>query len=104
MFKPEEHTSIISQILENHTDQAKVSTLLAQLSKDYTDTISEVETAKKTADKLTVDNENLRKANYELFANLGQQVKQKPDPLQQQQEENKAPSYEDLFDKDGNLK
>jgi regulator of replication initiation timing len=103
LYKPEEHTAIINQILENHTDQAQVSTLLAQLSKDYTETITEVETAKNTATKLTTDNENLRKANYDLFAQLGQRLPQKTETTPQPNTDNKALSYEALFDKDGNL-
>jgi vacuolar-type H+-ATPase subunit C/Vma6 len=103
-MKPEEHTAIINQVLENLADQGKVSTLLASLSKDYNDTLATVETATKTAEKLTTDNENLRKANYDLFAQLGQQAQTKPNtPPATNNDENKPLTFDALFDKDGNL-
>jgi hypothetical protein len=50
---------------------------------------------------LTVDNEKLRQANMSLFLKVGEQ---KPTDTTKPPNEDKTAKYEDLFDKDGNLK
>lgn len=99
-MKPEEFKAKTAEILQNLNDQAKVSTILAELTTDYDGVTVDITTAKSTAEKLTADNEKLRQANLDLFLKVGTTKPaddKKPD-------EDKTPKYEDLFDKDGNLK
>jgi hypothetical protein len=99
-LKPEEVKAKAAEILANLSDQAKVSTILAELTEHNDDFVSEFTTTKTTADKLTADNEKLRQANMSLFLKVGEQKPaEQPKPA-----EDKTPKYEDLFDKDGNLK
>jgi hypothetical protein len=99
-FKPEEFKAKTAEIMQNLTDQAKVSTILAELAEDKDETVVEFTTAKTTADKLTADNEKLRQANMQLFLKVGEvkPIDDKKPP------EDKTPKFEDLFDDKGNLK
>jgi len=99
-LKPEEFKAKTAEILQNLSDQAKVSTLLAELTEHNDDAVGEVTTSKTTAEKLTSDNEKLRQANMSLFLKVGEQ---KTDPQQTKQEDT-TPKFENLFDDQGNLK
>ena len=98
--KPEEFNAKTQEILNNLTDQAKVSTVLSELIEDYNTVTAETETAKTTAQKLTADNEKLRQANMNLFLKVGETKKEE----QPKPDEDKIPKFEDLFDENGNLK
>ena len=99
-MKPEEFKAKTAEILANLDDQAKVSTILAELTEDYdTETATKAD-ALTTAEKLTADNEKLRAANMSLFLKVGEQQ-----PAEEEKKlEDTTPKYEDLFDADGNLK
>jgi FtsZ-binding cell division protein ZapB len=99
-LKPEEFKAKTAEILSNLTDQAKVSTILAELTEHNDDFVVEATTAKTTAEKLTTDNEKLRNANMTLFLKVGET---KPNEDKKPPEDT-TPKYEDLFDADGNLK
>lgn len=99
-MKPEEFNAKTQEILGNLTDQAKVSTVLSELIEDYNAVIAEMETARTTAEKLTADNEKLRQANMNLFLKVGETKKEE----ETKQDEDNKPTFEDLFDEDGNLK
>lgn len=99
-MKPEEFNAKTQEILGNLTDQAKVSTVLSELIEDYNTVIAEMETARTTAEKLTADNEKLRQANMNLFLKVGETKKEE----ETKQDEDNKPTFEDLFDEDGNLK
>jgi transcription-repair coupling factor (superfamily II helicase) len=99
-LKPEEFKAKTAEILSNLSDQAKVSTLLAELTEHNDDAVVEVTTSKSTAEKLTADNEKLRQANMSLFLKVGES---KPAD-ETKPNEDTTPKFEDLFDKDGNLK
>jgi hypothetical protein len=99
-MKPEEFNARTQDILKNLTDQATVSTILAELVTDYNNEATEKATAKTTAEKLTSDNEKLRQANMDLFLKLGSD--KKPDENTTKPEDS-TPKFEALFDKDGNL-
>jgi regulator of replication initiation timing len=100
-MKPEEFTAKVQEVLQNLTDQAKVSTILAELTEDYNSVAVETTTAKTTAEKLTADNEKLRQANMNLFLKVGEN--KKPDDTNKKPEDT-TPKFEDLFDEKGNLK
>ena len=99
-MKPEEFNAKTQEILSNLTDQAKVSTVLSELIEDYNTVTAETETAKTTAEKLTADNEKLRQANMNLFLKVGETKKEE----ETEQDEDNKPTFEDLFDENGNLK
>lgn len=99
-MKPEEFNAKTQEILSNLTDQAKVSTVLSELIEDYNTVTAEMETARATAEKLTADNEKLRQANMNLFLKVGETKKEE----ETKQDEDNKPTFEDLFDENGNLK
>jgi transcription-repair coupling factor (superfamily II helicase) len=99
-LKPEEFKAKTAEILQNLSDQAKVSTLLTELTEHNDDAVVEITTTTATATKLTTDNETLRQANMSLFLKVGETKpadNKKPD-------EDTAPKFEDLFDEKGDLK
>lgn len=102
-MKLEDHTKLVESIMSNLTDQAVVSTQMAQLTEDYPKVISELETAKTTAEQLKADNEKLRQANMSLFMQIPQR---KTDENKQTTVDNKTPdNFDDLlFDEKGNIK
>jgi len=99
-MKPEEFKQKTAEILSNLTDQAKVSSILAELVEDYDREAVEKTTAQTTAQKLIADNENLRNTNMQLFLKVGETKVED----QKTKVEDNTPKYEDLFDADGNLK
>lgn len=100
-LKLEEYHAKIDEILQNHTDQAKISTILAELKEDYTTVSAETEKAKETAKKFTEDNEKLRQANMSLFLKIGET---KVEETHIKKDEETKMSFDDLFDENGNLK
>jgi phage gp46-like protein len=100
-MKPEDFKAKTAEILSNLSDQAKVSTILAELTEDYDKEAVEKATVKSTAEKLTVDNEKLRQANMSLFLKVGEQ---KTNTEEKKQNEDTTPKFENLFDENGNLK
>lgn len=70
-MKGSEHTALIQEIATSLGDATKVTALLAKLSSDYTDTLNRIETLV----PFEADNESLRKANMQLFTQIGSQDK-----------------------------
>lgn len=103
-MKLEDFQNITAEILQNHTDQAKVSLLLKQLSDDYPVVLSENEEAKKTAETLTQANETLRSANMELFLSMGGKKQTSHSDPKPTTTEEKPLKVEDLLDGKGNFK
>ena len=99
-MKPEEFNAKTQEILSNLTDQAKVSTVLSELIEDYNTVTAETETARTTAEKFTAENEKLRQANMNLFHKVWETKKEE----ETKQYEDNKPTFEDLFDENGNLK
>jgi hypothetical protein len=100
-MKPEEFQAKTAEILANLGDQAKVSTILAELKEDYDKESAEKTTVKNTAEKLTADNEKLRQANMSLFLKVGDQ---KPTENQTKPPVDETLKFSDCFDEHGNLK
>lgn len=98
----EEHTELIQQIRTNLEDEGKVSNLLAQLSDDYQETLSNLNDATRTSEELTQANEKLREANLDLFLKVGSKKEEPENKLKEEDEEIK--SFDDLFDDKGMLK
>jgi hypothetical protein len=92
----------MKEIMENLNDQAKVSTIGAELTEAFNNMNVETTTAKTTAEKLTADNEKLREANMNLFLKVGETTNK--DKNDNQEQEDKTPKYEDLFNENGDLK
>ena len=99
-LKPEEFKAKTKEILENLSDQAKVSTLLTELTEHNDEIVVDFTTATTQSEQLTTDNEKLRQANMNLFLKIGTDKKEDP----QHQEEDTTPKFEDLFDENGELK
>jgi cell shape-determining protein MreC len=102
-MKIEDHTKLVESIMNNLTDQAVVSTTMAQITEDYPKVMSELEMAKTTADQLKADNEKLRQANMSLFMQIPQR---KAEDNRTTTVDNKTPdNFDDLlFDEKGNIK
>ena len=110
----EEHKNIITEIATNLNDQAKVTTLLADLSKDYSEISSKLDTANISVADLTKTNEELRSANMKLFTQIGSSEqpstvldepnKDNPTSSGENTNENKELTYENLFNEKGELK
>lgn len=100
-----EHKQITTDILQQipADAQAKISELLTKLTTDYTSITADMDKAVKTAEKMTLQNEELRQANMNLFLQIGQQPsQQKQNKIEEKKEE--VDPFKDLFDKNGNLK
>jgi hypothetical protein len=99
----EEHNKIIKDIAQNLSDQAKVTELLTSLSNDYNETLTTISSLEPLKD----DNEKLRNANMQLFLQVGDTSKlaSKEEVPQDtgKKEEDKKPSYEELFNEKGEL-
>lgn len=110
----EEHKNIITEIATNLNDQAKVTTLLADLSKDYSEICTQLDTANTSVTELTKTNEELRSANMKLFTQIGSSEqpntildepnKDNPTSSGENTNENKELTYENLFNEKGELK
>lgn len=102
----DEHKAITDQLLQMVTpeQQAAASGLLVQLVDDYGATLDTLSEASATADRLTENNEALRKVNADLFLKVGHTIPNKPEetPNEGQGEESKL-TYEALFNEKGEL-
>jgi trans-aconitate methyltransferase len=102
-MKLEDHTKLVESIMSNLTDQAVVSTQMAQITEDYPKVLTDLTTAQAEAEKLKADNEKLRQANMSLFMQIPQR---KADDKRTETVDNKTPdNFDDLlFDEKGNMK
>lgn len=104
-MKREDHQAAMQRLLgmvaPEH--QADASTLLTEISEDYDQTLSSLDSATTNVATLTANNEKLREVNTNLFLKVGTPAKQQttePTP------EADIPSlnYNDLFNERGELK
>lgn len=100
MFKPEEFQAKTKEIMENLTDQAKVSEILAELTTDHIETVKVHDDNVKIVETTTADNKKLQEANLKLFLMVGEKPKQE----QTQQTEETVVKVEDFLDGKGHLK
>lgn len=104
-MKKEEHKSKLEEVLNNLQDQGKVTEILAEITNDYEDITTKLDTFASTNEKLTQDAESLRAANMKLFLQIGSTPKPediKPEPEPDAPKEKKT--FENLFDEKGGLK
>ena len=94
----EEHKKLLNEILNNLDNQATVSEKLTQLSEDYTNILTENATLTTSNSELNEKNKELLETNMKLFLKVGSEEKK-----EEQEQENETPSFEDLFDDNGNL-
>ncbi len=95
----EEHAAILAEILANPSDTATVSEKLTILSENYGSIVAEKAAADLMVAELTEKNEKLIQQNMELFLKVGNV----PESAPPEQGET-IPTYDDLFDENGNLK
>lgn len=107
----DEHKQIVNQMLTmvSAENQAKASDLLTQLSEDYEQTLTGLETATASEKALKENNETLREVNAKLFLKVGQTDKKlhEDKPNEQEQQDDKPDSnltFENLFNEKGELK
>jgi hypothetical protein len=100
MFKPDELKAKLDEVAQNLGDQAKVTTILSEITTDYATTHGEFEASKTTVETTLANMEIMRKANMELFLKLGST----PATNTQTKPVDNTPKVEDLFDEKGNLK
>lgn len=97
---PEEFKKKTEEILQNLTDQAKVTDILTELVETYNTQIAEKTEKEEKLKKIQEDNEKLRETNMKLFLKVGETQKQEKEKT----EEESKPKFEDLFDENGELK
>ena len=93
--------SILGMIASEH--QADASEILTNLTEDYEETLTSLETANDNVSTLTTNNEKLRKVNADLFLKVGTPVKNPTEKHEEFKEEKPLP-FTDLFDEKGELK
>jgi len=101
MLKPEDFSAKAQEIINNLSDQAKVSEILAELTQEHIKTVQEVEENNKLVSQTQEENKRLREANLKLFLMVGEPKKEEE---QQQQKEEQKITIEDLLDGKGRLK
>ena len=102
----DEHKAIIDKLMAHSTteNQAEVSELLTQLSDDYEETLTSLETSNSTVTQLTENNEKLRDVNAKLFLKVGEIPKPENNSNNDNNvNEEDAPSFESLFNEKGEL-
>lgn len=83
-------------------DDIERRNLLANLQEGLTEDYDSLENVTNERDTLLNDNEDLRKANMQLFLKVGQA--DSPDDIPHEKEEPKKRNFEDLFDEKGGVK
>ena len=102
-----EHTNLIQSLagMINPDNQADAPRILTQLSEDYGVVLDENATFKTSNEELTNKNDELRKANADLFLKVGntstENKKQTMDKKETEGEE--IPSFDTLFNEKGEL-
>lgn len=101
---PEEFKAKTEEILEKLDNQAEVTAILAELVEHNIDVTKESTEAVEKANKLTTDNETLRQANLNLFLKVGVDKTENKEKDGNTDDEEEKPSFDDLFDENGELK
>ena len=83
-------------------DDVQRRTLLSQVNEGVSTIFDSVEDLQKANDQLTTDNETIRKANMQLFQQIG--VKDKPEDTPPPEPEAPKRTYQNLFNDKGRLK
>jgi hypothetical protein len=99
----EEHNAMIQDLRANMGDAAKVTTILADLSKDYNVVLSQSETLNTQNSGLEQRNRDLTEANSKLFLQIGIPVKPPETTTTGNDGDKPKLTYENLFEK-GRLK
>lgn len=113
MLTKEEFIAKSIEITENITNQAKVNTLLHEMTSGYDKVIDENSNLKSLNESLTKSNNELKESNMDFYLKLQNQNKD----LEKEEKENQKDSlegaedkeqpkmnYEDLFDEKGDWK
>lgn len=100
----EEHRALVQELLTEHGNQAKVSLIVSQLSEDYTGVLAETQTANDRAKELEKYNNDLRDANSKLCLKITDFPSDKKEEDKKKEKEEETPTFDALFDENGNLK
>lgn len=104
-MKPSQLKKLTQEIMDNPTNQARISEILADIIADNNEMEEHKKTVGEEINSIREDNEALRKANNKLFVQLGSQNDEdgegQEDPKGKEQEEEgeneELPSIEDLL-------
>lgn len=105
MYTGEQMNQVVTDILENLSDQGRVSEILSDLRTDYTETLASHEALNDEKTTLTNFNETLRSMNQKMMVKLGDFSKIVDTGSQTEPEpEPQKLKYEDLYDEKGRLR
>ena len=101
----EEFQNHVNDIRSNLDDVAHVTEVLNTLASDYTEMVKTNNSLTENNNKLIKDNDNLRNVNMELFLKVGEKRTNdnKNNLINTEEDKKDIPSFESLFDKEGNL-
>lgn len=101
----EEMQNAINEVRQNLNDLPKVTELLNNIGDSFSEVVKNNTTLTETNQKLTTDNDKLRNVNMDLFLKVGEKrTNTNAEIKTEQKQENNIPSFDDLFDNEGNLK
>ena len=94
-----------NDVLNNLSNQGEVSVILTDLNNNFKDVLSQNKSLQDEVNTLKEDRENLRKANMDLFLQVGSKSKENSQQsnINNENEDEKL-SYDDLFDEKGMIK
>lgn len=101
----DEHKALTVELLQiaGTENQARVSEILTNLSDDYEETLTSLETSETNVSELTKNNEALRKVNADLFLKVGNSI---PNPKTEPPGDDTPPevkTFDSLFNEKGEL-
>ena len=99
----EEMQNAINEVRQNLNDLPKVTELLNNIGDSFSEVVKNNTTLEETNQKLTTDNDKLRNVNMDLFLKVGEK-RTNTEIKTEQKQENNIPSFDELFDNEGNLK
>ena len=101
-----EHTNLIQSLgnMINPDNQAEATAILTQLSEDYGVVLDENANFKSSNEELTNKNDELRKANADLFLKVGNtNTNNKKSMDEKETKGDEIPTFESLFNEKGEL-
>ncbi|AXF52060.1 MAG: hypothetical protein [Podoviridae sp. ctbd591] len=104
-FTVEDYTKFIDDIIEANGDQAKTSTILADMQGTIVENIGIKANLEKERDDVKAENDRLKSANMELMMRLGQKAMAETNETKEEPKargENVDAFLDDFFKEDGN--
>lgn len=93
----------LAEVGNEKPDNGKISEMLAKLRDGFAEEVTAKETAEKSAADFKAANESLQAANMALFLKSGQILKEKGESDLEKITQKEKPSFDSLFDENGEL-